>query len=325
MQESVPAVDARPAGVPAEAVLLLGSLSLFWGLNWPAMKVILAEVDPWTFRALCFATGAAGLLGIAAATGRGLKVCRADAGPLVLAAFLNITCWNIFTAYGISQIAAGRASIIAFTMPLWAAVLGVVVLGERFGGRAVVGLALGLAAMAVLAVRDWGAIGAAAGGSLLMVGAAVTWAAGTIVLKWHRWSLDVIALAGWQLLIGGLPIALGMLIVGDPATIAEVSWRAAVALAFSVTIPVVFCHYAWNRIVRLVPASMAAVGTLMIPVVGVFSAALLLEEPLGWPELSALVLVVSGLCLVLVRPAAGPVRAPVSPLPARPSARPAAE
>jgi drug/metabolite transporter (DMT)-like permease len=327
MPDEAAVVDVRHSAVPAEALVLLGALSLFWGLNWPAMKLILGEVEPWTYRAICFVTGAGGLLGIAAATGRTLRVPRKELAPLLLAAFLNITCWNLFTAYGLTQIAAGRASIIAFTMPLWAAMLGALVLGERLLPRTVAGLGLGLAAMAALAARDFDAIGAAAGGSLLMVGAAIAWACGTIVLKAHRWSMDIVALAGWQILIGGSPIALGMVIVGEPSTLLAISWPVGLTLLFSTTIPVVLCHYAWNRIVSLMPAGIAAVGTLMIPVVGVFSSALFLGEPLGWTELAALVLVVSGLFLVLVPAASRPgPRAPGSPLPAvAQDARPAAE
>ena len=55
--------------------------------------------------------------------------------------------------------------------------------------------------------------------------------------------------------------------------------------------------------VRLFPAALAAIGTLAIPVVGVFASALVLDEPVGWRELAALALVCSALAAVLLRPA----------------------
>ena len=59
---------------------------------------------------------------------------------------------------------------------------------------------------------------------------------------------------------------------------------------------------AWFRVVALFPASVAAIGTLAIPVVGVFSSALVLEELLAAADLLALALVVAGLFVVLVLP-----------------------
>jgi len=49
--------------------VLLALLSLFWGLAWPAMKIVLGEIRPWTFRAICLAAGGAGLLALARAGG----------------------------------------------------------------------------------------------------------------------------------------------------------------------------------------------------------------------------------------------------------------
>jgi drug/metabolite transporter (DMT)-like permease len=74
------------------------------------------------------------------------------------------------------------------------------------------------------------------------------------------------------------------------------------ALAYSATIPMVLCHWAWNRLV-VGPAGVAVIGTLMIPVVGVMSSAPLTGETIGGREILSLVLVVAALAIVLVLPA----------------------
>ena len=68
----------------------------------------------------------------------------------------------------------------------------------------------------------------------------------------------------------------------------------------------VFCHWAYFRTVRLFPAAIAAIGTLAIPVVGVYSSALVLGEPVGWRELGALLLICGALAAVLLAPAHRP-------------------
>ena len=67
--------------------------------------------------------------------------------------------------------------------------------------------------------------------------------------------------------------------------------------------PMSFCQWAYFKTVGLLPASVAAIGTLMVPVIGVFSSNLILGEAVGMSELLALVLVVSSLALVLLLPA----------------------
>ena len=61
----------------------------------------------------------------------------------------------------------------------------------------------------------------------------------------------------------------------------------------------IFCHWAWFRLVAILPAAVAAIGTLGIPIVGLFASAVVLGEPVGSAELLALLLVVGGLAILL--------------------------
>ncbi len=291
------------ATAPHTGILLLAALSLFWGINWPIMKIGLSEVPPWTFRAICLALGGGGLLAIAWAGGLPLRIPRAELRPLLLVGLFNITIWHLMSATGIANMAAGHASIIAFTMPLWAAVLAVPLLGERLARTTLAGLAVGLAGMAALVIPDWRAIAAAPLGPLLMLGAAMSWAAGTVGLKYYRWSMPVIVLTGWQLALGGAPVVLGALVFERGFEAGAVSAEAWLATLYAATIPMTFCHWAWYRTVALYPAVVAAVGTLAIPVIGVASSAVALSEPIGADAIAALVLVLGALTLVLILPA----------------------
>jgi drug/metabolite transporter (DMT)-like permease len=198
---------------------------------------------------------------------------------------------------------AGRAAILAYTMPLWATVMSWMFLGERLTLLRAAGLALGLTGMALLIGDEFVKLSAAPWGALLIVAAAVFWAGGTVALKSHRWSMGTAALTGWQMALGGVPVVLGAVAFGrlpEPAGVTPVQW---IALAYSATIPMVLCHWAWNRLVGLVPASVAVIGSLVVPVVGVMSSAPLTGEEVGLREVLALALVVAALAIVLVLPA----------------------
>ena len=289
-------------GLPGYGFLMLASLGLFWGLNWPGMKIVLGEVTIWWFRSMSVGVGGIGLLAIAALTGLRVLPRRAELGPLVACTLFSILGWHVCSGYGVSLMEAGRASIIAFSMPVWAALFATWVLGERLTAHKIAGLSLGVMGLAVLIGPEVAKLGAAPLGAIFMLGAAVTWAIGTVLFKKFAWSSPVATLIGWQLLIGAVVITLVAMAwepLPDPGTwSAEVWW----ALAYLFALPMIYCQWAYFYVVKIFPAAIAAIGTLAVPVVGVFSSALILGEPVGWREFTAMALICSALFVVMVLP-----------------------
>lgn len=291
---------ARPSRAPS-ALALLATLTFCWGVNWPIMKIALADIEPWTFRAVCIAVGGAALMGIAGAGGQSLRVPLDRLPALAAAALLNIVGWHVLSAFGLSMIDAGRAVIVAFTMPLWTTVLSALLLKERVTRTRAAGLALGLLGLAVLAWPALSMAGELLLGLALMQGAALSWALGTVVQKAVRWRMPVLPLIAWQLVLGTVPVAIGALVFGRPSSLLTIDWDSGLALVFTLTASMTLGQYAWFKSVSLLPANLAAIGTLAIPVVGVLASALILGERLGSAELTAMALVVGGLALVLMR------------------------
>lgn len=288
--------------LPPMGFILLAAITLFWGVNWPIMKTALTEIPPWTFRLLCLVFGGAGLLLLVKVSGRSLAIPKREIKPLFLVSVLNITGWHLFSAHGLSLINAGRASIIAFTMPVWAAILGSFILKERLTGGRVLGLVLGISGLAILIGPDLRVFGSEPLGAFFMLAAAISWAGGTVSIKYFHWTMPIALLTAWQLLLGGIPIVIGALILEPVTVVFKVSWLVAIALVFIILVPIIFCQWAWFKVVDLFPATMAAIGTLLIPIIGVFSSALLLGEPIGSRELTSLTLIVIALAIVMIKP-----------------------
>ena len=300
--ESRPNQGASAPALPPLGFLLLAGLTLFWGGNWPAMKIVLGEIPVWPFRSMCLIAGGVALLTISRLSGRSIRVPTSEIRPLLICVVFNILGWHLLSGYGVTMIEAGRASIIAFTMPVWATLFSRFLLGEALTAAKLWGIALGVAGLAVLIGPDLSSLGAAPLGAALMLGAAISWALGTVVMKRFLWTIPVATLAGWQLLIGAVPITLGALAFEEYPDLTALSTPALLSLAYVLAVAMVFCHWAWFTVVRLFPAAMAAIGTLAIPIVGVLSSALLLGEPIGSRELAALALVCAALAVVLVLP-----------------------
>ena len=132
--------------LPRSTWLLLGVLTLGWGFNWPMMKLALAEIPVWTFRSLCVAAGAAGMFSHRLGGGQRLLPPRAHWPPPVVTSLFNVTLWNMFIAYGLTHLPAGRSAILAYTMPLWVVLLSRLFLREPLTRRRLLGVALGMAA-----------------------------------------------------------------------------------------------------------------------------------------------------------------------------------
>lgn len=280
-------------------VVLLVLLSLGWGVNWTVMKVALTEIPPWTFRSYSCLLAAVALLGLARLQGLRLRPRPEEWRPLAAAALFNVGIWHAVVAYSLLTIPSGHAALIGYTMPLWLALISVFALGQPLPGRLAAALALGVVGMVVLFGGSWQGLGEATGGSLLMLCGAVSWAAGTLVLKHTRWTgLGTVALTGWQFLLGGVPmLAIALIVehVGLPR-ITPLAWA---AWLYMVIVGLVFCYWAWFRLVELLSAPAAAISTLLTPVIGVLSGSLLLHEPLSWKEMAATATIVAGLVLAI--------------------------
>jgi drug/metabolite transporter (DMT)-like permease len=130
--------------------------------------------------------------------------------------------------------------------------------------------------------------------------AAILFSLGTVVTK--RWPVDLppASLVAWQTGLGCLPL-LGGALLFEHLSLAEVSARSWWLLLYGGIGPLGLCYFAWFAALRRLPASAAAAGTLVTPVVGVVTAALLLGEPLGAREVVALSLTIGGVVLAIRR------------------------
>ncbi len=291
---------ARPA---ATALLLLGALCLTWGVNWPFMKIALEEFPVWTFRSLTCVAASVVLVAIARLGGGAFWPADArEWRRLAIAGFLNVTVWQVTVAYALQLMGSGHAAVLAFTMPLWSGLISVTLLGERLARRLVVAIGLGTAGILVLLARRDDALGDSPAGIAFVLAAAISWAAGTLYLKNRRFSLPVVAATGWQLVLGTIPIV-AMTPLLEPLAWPHASaaaWGSAAFVAFGA---VVGGYLAWFNLVRVLPANVAGVSSLVVPVVAMLSGAMVLGEPLGWREALATALIVGALALVLLKPA----------------------
>src|SRR6266480_2449146 len=160
-------VSPRTYAPPPSILALLVLLSLGWGVNWPIMKVVMAEMPPLHFRVLCLAAGAAGLFAIARANRLPIRVPSGAWPRLIAITLFNVAAWNVLAVYGVTFMESGRAAILAYTFPVWGVLLGVWILREPVTGSRLAGVVLGFLGMLVLLGDAIHAAGRSPPGALL--------------------------------------------------------------------------------------------------------------------------------------------------------------
>lgn len=273
-------------------------LALLWGLNWPAVKIALGALPPFTLRALGLSCGAVLLLLVARSLGRPLLVPRNAWRGVIIAGSLNIAAFNLATAFAQLTTTTSRAAILTFTMPLWSALLARTALGERLDRTRCLALGAGATGLVLLALPILAGEMATLGLVFPLL-AALGWAAGTVYQKGHPIPSDGLTATAWQLATGAAIASLGMLVAGEAPSMAAIDGQVLAALAFHIVGATALAYTLWFAQLSRVSATTSALTTLMIPVVGVLGAmALVGDRPSGVDLLGfAAILLAAGLVL----------------------------
>lgn len=285
--------------VSPKVLALLGALTLVWGTNWPLFRIALDELPVWTFRTIVLSAGVIMLSLILLLRGESFAVPKGKWPALIAASVMNIGVWNIATSLAVLYIPSGHASVLAYTMPLWVAAMGFLVFGQRLTPRLLAAIAIGAAAVAALMIPNFQSYAQAPAGLFWGLLAGFCWAIGTFIVKRTSWPGMGLSLTFWQVVICLPPIALGALLFDGLPT----HWPSAKALTATIytgAIPMAFGTATWFALVKLLPAQVAALSSIAIPIVAIVSGILILHEPLSWLQAAAIASTVISLWLALV-------------------------
>lgn len=295
MKKSLP---PAPLG---RSYILLVSVVLFWGVNWPIMKLGLQYIPPLWFAATRMLLGSFCLFAFLAMQGRVIRPGRRELSILISVGVFQIGLPVALIHAGLLYVEAGHSAILVFTIPLWVAPMAVVVLGERMTLAKLAALASGLAGIALLfnpLNLDLGDRAMLVGNGFMLL-ASVSLAVAIVIVRNHAWTMPIIQLMPWQMLFGtGIIAVAAIAIEGDPV----INWSAPLAaiLAYNGSVASAFCFWAYVTVSRSLPAMNTALGSLGVPVIGVISSALILGESLSLADISGLILISAGVLTVTI-------------------------
>lgn len=296
-----PASSSPHASIPVSVYWMLALVAILWGLSWPFMKLSLSGMEPLRYRTFSMFGAMCGLFLIARLTGASLRLPAGALPRLVLIAFFNMAAWSMLMIFGLQLLPAGRASILAYTFPLWTVPLSAWLMREPITARKVCGLVLGLGGMGLLIGDELLVMGRSPLGALLLIGSAVVWAIGTVAMK--RWpvQMPLVSFTAWQTLVALVPIlALALWLENGPMHPFGLPLPVMLAVLYGALIASIFAQWMWYRIVQLTSAAVSSISITVVPVMGVFFSMLILDEAPHASDFAALALVVGSLGFILV-------------------------
>ena len=137
-------------------------------------------------------------------------------------------------------------------------------------------------------------------GLLIAISIAVSWAAGTVYVKWARMTGDPVANAAWQIAIAFVIVTALLPVFEGELHLTQAHTLAVCAMIFAGFVGSGLAYYLWFRIIGRVPAMTASLGVLSAPVIGVVSTAVLLGEPATLQDIVGYVLIFAASVCVLL-------------------------
>jgi drug/metabolite transporter (DMT)-like permease len=282
-------------------IVLIMLVTLSWGLSYSVIKFALKDYPPIAFRTWCLLLGVVAL-GIYLIRCRiSFKVPKNERFRVFQLSTLNMIFWQIGLMYGVLLLNSGRAAIIGYTMPVWALITSVLIYGARLTWQGVLGVTLALTATLLLGVDEFSSFSAAPMGIIFMLGAAISWGAGTAMTRHSNLTIKNEVLAFWSL----VSAMLALFILTYSTEYDRWRWPVStewLAITYAGIITFSFGYVAWFRVARKLPPVVSSLSIMLVPVVGLFSGNLLIGETLSSFDYVALVLILLAMATV-IRPA----------------------
>ena len=282
-------------------LVLLALLTLFWGLNWPVMKIGVRDFPPLTFRTISMLGGLVVIWLAARAQGASLAIPAGARMTVIRLAIPNMLIWHSMIIIGVKLLSSGRAAILGYTMPAWAVLSGLIFFGDRISRSALVGIALAMSGALLLLSSEFSRLSGQPVGTVLALIAAAGWGFGTVLMKRTQLDMPTISLTFWMLSFTTVIMAMLALIFEYPEIRMPnlIEWA---AIIYNSAIIFGFAHVVWFRLARILPPVASSLSVMFIPVLGTFSGARILGEVPHWQDYVAMLLILGAMSTVLFKP-----------------------
>lgn len=282
--------------MPRAALIQFALVVAIFGAAAPVIQIGLVDATP-TWFAFWRALLAAGATALLVGWREGVRVpARADLAVVFAVGVCQIGAFFALLHLALTLVPAGRATLLAYTTQLWLVPISAFALGERPGPRRLLAVALGLAGIVVLADP----VAAPLAGVALLLGASFFWAVAIAVLRASRPAAPLVSLLPWQFALAAL-VLLPAAVLLEPAGGVRLTAQSVAALAFLGVFGGPVATWAASSVSRALPALVASVGFLGVPLVSLAISVAALGEAVTLELVAGGGLILSALLILAVR------------------------
>lgn len=280
-------------------LIALVLVTLTWGINWPVMKIGVTDFPPLTFRMISMWLGlpvmALGLVLMKAP----FRIPRAHWRELLWLAVFNMFIWHPLIVVAIKSLSSGRTAILAYSMPIFSAVLGAVLFGHKLLPRAWGGVAAAALGIFLLLWHEFTHLSGQPLGVLYALISALAWALGVHLLRRTTLTVPTLTIAFWMTIMTTALMTVLSVLFERPQWKAPsaVTWA---SIAFNAVMIFGIVQTLWLSLARNLTPVASTLSVMMIPVLGVFLGAWWLGEVLHWQDWAAVLLMVLAIASVLL-------------------------
>lgn len=267
---------------------------LMWSSAFTSARVIVTNAPPLTVSSFRFFLAGAITLLIARWAGESLRLTPHQWRLTILFGLCQNALYLGLNFVAMQTVEASLAAIIASSLPLLVALVGWLIGGERIGAMGIGGLFLGMIGV-VLIVGTRLSAGVDPFGVLLCGLGVLALTFATLAVRGASSGGNVMAVVGYQMLIGGAALALPALLETKPFSLEPI---VIFAIAYTIFVPGILATITWFRLVNRIGAVRAATFHFLNPFFGVLFAAILLGEALGPLDLTGVAVITIGILAV---------------------------
>ncbi|SDI41222.1 DMT family transporter [Natribacillus halophilus] len=279
---------------------LIFIITLLWGYAWVLMKEALTYMGPFTFSAFRFGTGAATLLLIVWILKIGLPPKRYWK-HLIIVGILQTSIVFLLVMYGLEFVDAGQSSILLYSMPVWSSILAVIFLGEKITPAKMTGLIMGI--LGLLTILGWdiwtGQSFDVIFGQLLIIKAALSWAAANIYYRLRVQELPKLQASAFQMFFGAIGITAATIIMewGEPIVL---NAESIYYILFTGVLASALCFTVWYIVISKIDMVSATISTLLVPIFGLTFSSILLDEQMTVGVVAGSALIIIGISIATI-------------------------
>jgi len=280
-------------------VLLLIILVLVWSSVWSLFRIAMEAIPPFSFRVIIGLPAFLLLLILGYKKVKTVKIPRNNIKSLLLISFFNVTLWQILMLYGITMLGGGRAAVLTYTMPVWATIFAAIFGYEKINFSIVVSLILGMIGIFFLSIEI--NIFENLFGFLITLSAGLSWAIGTMIVKYGGIKSDGLIVAGWQQLIGIIPI-IPFALYYDLNNFGEIELRHILIIFYGIFFSSAYTYWAYFTVLQKFSVNITSISVMTVPVLAVLIDYFMIDFPFSTLDLFALIFIISGIYIAATRP-----------------------